>query len=143
MKKDFYRGRRLRQSGQLRDLVRETVFFTPAQLVMPYFVVDTEDAAFEREIGSMPGQFQLSVPRLLERIGRAREHGLAATLLFGIPAGKDEQASSAWDRNGIVQKAVREIKRKFPDLVVITDDINEWGNCITERLGLSSNFVRF
>lgn len=121
MENNFFRGRRLRQTPQLRGLVRETAPFLRSQLIMPYFVVDSQDADFVREIAAMPGQFQLSVKALLERVGRAREHGLTAVLLFGIPASKDAQASSAWEENGIVQRAVRALKASYPDLIVITD----------------------
>lgn len=121
MNKDFFRGRRLRQSPQLRALVRETAPFLPSQLIMPYFVVDSQDAAFVKEIAAMPGQFQLSINALLERIDKAVDHGLTAVLLFGIPAYKDTQATSAWEEKGIVQKAVSAIKAKHPKLIVITD----------------------
>lgn len=121
MDKNFYRGRRLRQTPEIRALVRETAPFLRSQLIMPYFVVDSEDAEFVKEISAMPGQFQLSVEALLNKVGRAREHGLSAVLLFGIPASKDTQATSAWEENGIVQRAVRALKDKYPDLVIITD----------------------
>lgn len=121
MKKDFFRGRRLRQTPEMRALVRETAPFLRSQLIMPYFVVDAEDAEYVKEISAMPGQFQLSVRSLLEKVGKAREHGLTAVLLFGIPARKDAQATGAWEENGIVQRAVRAIKEKYPELIVITD----------------------
>lgn len=121
MEKGFFRGRRLRGSSQIRALIRETPPLQPSQLIMPYFVADSDDPDFSREIPAMPGQFQLSVNALLQKIEKARDNGLAAVLLFGIPKLKDERASSAWEENGIIQRAVRAIKDKFPDLLVITD----------------------
>lgn len=121
MEKSFYRGRRLRQNSALRALVRETVPFLRSQLIMPYFVVDSEYPNFVKEISAMPGQAQLGLDALLERVGKAVDHGLAAVLLFGIPATKDTEASSAWHEDGIVQRAVRALKDGFPELLVITD----------------------
>ncbi len=116
---DFYRGRRLRKSDFLRDMVRET-HLLPSDLVQPYFVVEG-DRDFIREIPSMPGQYQLGIDKLLEKIEEAYSLGLRSIILFGIPSNKDEVASSAYDIDGIIQVAVREIKEKYPDLLVITD----------------------
>jgi len=128
----FFRGRRLRSSPALRAMVRETVL-SPADFVQPYFVVETDDPGFEREISSMPGQFQLSVPRLLERAGRAVERGLLACILFGIPKTKDAVGSGAYADEGIVQQAVRALKADFPELVVVTDvclcEYTDHGHC--------------
>ena len=117
----FFRGRRLRQTPQMRALAREGGGCPCSKLIMPYFVVDSGDGEFEKEIAAMPGQFQLSIKSLLKRVDRARDHGLAATLLFGIPSHKDEAATSAWEEGGIVQRAVAAIKARHPDLIVITD----------------------
>ncbi|WP_308621107.1 porphobilinogen synthase [uncultured Desulfovibrio sp.] len=117
----FHRGRRLRQSPELRALVRETAPLLREELIMPYFVVETDDAAFRKEISAMPGQFQLSLQELEKQVGGAVANGLGAVLLFGIPAVKDERASGAWAEDGIVQRAVRLLKARFPALVVITD----------------------
>ena len=117
----FHRGRRLRQSPQLRALVRETPPLLREDLIMPYFVVETDDAAFRKEISAMPGQFQLSLDELEKQVGRAVADGLMAVLLFGIPQVKDEQASGAWAEDGIVQQAVRRLRARFPELVIITD----------------------
>ena len=117
----FHRGRRLRQSPQLRALVRETAPLSREDLIMPYFVVETDDAAFRKEISAMPGQFQLSLDELEKQVGRAVADGLMAVLLFGIPQVKDEQASGAWAEDGIVQQAVRRLRARFPELVIITD----------------------
>ena len=117
----FHRGRRLRQSPQLRALVRETPPLLREDLIMPYFVVETDDAAFRKEISAMPGQFQLSLDELEKRVGAAVDNGLMAVLLFGIPRVKDERASGAWAEDGIVQQAVRRLRKRYPSLVIITD----------------------
>lgn len=117
----FHRGRRLRQRPELRALVRETAPLLREDLIMPYFVAETDDKSFRKEISAMPGQFQLSLGELERQVGASVDNGLTAVLLFGIPAAKDEQASSAWAEDGIVQQAVRLLRRRFPALVVITD----------------------
>ncbi|MDO5483324.1 MAG: porphobilinogen synthase [Desulfovibrionaceae bacterium] len=117
----FHRGRRLRQSPQLRALVRQTPPLLVEDLIMPYFVVETDDQAFRKEVPSMPGQYQLALGELEKQVEQAVDTGLTAVLLFGIPARKDEQASGAYAENGIVQQAVRLLKRRWPGLVVITD----------------------
>ncbi len=116
----FHRGRRLRQTPALRALTRETAPLLTEDLIMPYFV-DEADAHLRREIPSMPGQFRLGIDQLEGQIGEAVDLGLRAVLLFGIPRIKDERASAAYDENGIVQQAVRRIKRIWPYLIVITD----------------------
>lgn len=121
MEKNFFRGRRLRKSPQIRALIRETEPLPASKLIMPYFVIDSDDPDFSKEIPAMPGQFQLGERALLERIGRAADRGLSAILLFGIPRRKDEAATSAWEEDGVIQRAVRAVKEKYPELVVITD----------------------
>lgn len=116
----FHRGRRLRSTATMRAMVAENVV-RPVDLIMPYFVVEHDDPNFEKTIGSMPGQSQLSVKRLLEEVGKDIEAGLTSCLLFGIPKHKDPQGSQAWAENGIVQVATRELKKAYPDLIVITD----------------------
>ncbi len=117
----FYRGRRLRRTPELRALVRETAPLSAADLIMPYFVIETEDTHFRKEIGAMPGQYQLSPAELEKQVGAAVDTGLAAVILFGLPARKDPQASEAYNPEGIVQKAVRLLKDRWPHLLVITD----------------------
>ncbi len=117
---DFFRGRRLRRTPALREMVRETEL-RPQDLIMPYFVVETDDASFEKPISSMPGQSQLSLHKLLERVGPVVDRGLRSLILFGIPREKDPEGSQAWADNGIVQQAVAALKGRFPELVVITD----------------------
>jgi porphobilinogen synthase len=116
----FFRGRRLRRTASIRDLVRETEV-RPRDLIQPYFVVDTEDPSFDKPIGSMPGQNQLSLQQLEKRVATAVDMGLRSLILFGIPKTKDEFASEGFAENGIVQQAVRMLKQRWPDLVVMTD----------------------
>lgn len=121
MEKLFHRGRRLRQSPAMRALVRETDPLLRSQLVMPYFVVENGDENFKKEISAMLGQYQLGLAALEKQVGKYVEKGLAAVLLFGIPAAKDEKASGAYSEDGIVQQATRRLKAKFPKLLIITD----------------------
>lgn len=117
---NFFRGRRLRRSDSLRAFVRET-HLRPEDLLQPYFVVDTDNPSFYREIASMPGQYQLSLPMLEKRIEQAVDNGLCALMLFGLPRKKDETGSQAWAENGIVQQATRCLKKRWPHLLVVTD----------------------
>jgi porphobilinogen synthase len=114
----MHRPRRLRHSSALRNLVRET-HLNAHNFVLPLFV--SEKVQQRRPIASMPGVFQLPVKEAADEAQAAQDLGLQAILLFGIPEQKDEQASGAYAENGIVQKAVRAIKSKCPDLVTITD----------------------
>ncbi|HWH90899.1 MAG TPA: porphobilinogen synthase [Candidatus Binatia bacterium] len=118
MRKLVHRPRRLRRSSALRNLVRET-HLNAHNFVLPLFV--SEKVQQRRPIASMPGVFQLSVKEAADEAHAAQDLGLQALLLFGIPEQKDEQASGAYAENGIVQKALRAIKSKCPDLVTITD----------------------
>ncbi len=115
----FHRGRRLRSSSALRDMVRETRL-TAADLIQPYFVVES-DPDFRKPIASMPGQFQLGLNQLLVEVGSAVESGLKSLILFGIPKEKDPAGSGAYDDAGIVQEAIRRVKDKWPDLIVVAD----------------------
>ena len=121
MLRTFHRGRRLRQSPELRALVRDTPPLLAEELIMPYVAVETDDRHFRREISSMPGQYQLSLDELEKQVEKAVDKGLTAVLLFGIPAVKDEKASGAYAENGIVQQAVRRLRARFPRLVIMTD----------------------
>jgi porphobilinogen synthase len=113
-----HRPRRLRRSLALRNLVRET-HLSVHDFVLPLFV--SEKVQQRRPIASMPGAFQLSVKEVADETRAAQDLGLQAVLLFGIPEQKDEQASGAYAEDGIVQKALRSIRSKCPDLVTITD----------------------
>ncbi len=112
------RMRRLRNTGVLRDMVRETEL-TPSRLVLPMFVELGTDS--RTPIEAMPGVERLSIALAVEEAGAAQALGLPAVLLFGVPAAKDEQGSGAYDHEGVVQLAVRAIKEAHPDLVVMTD----------------------
>ena len=111
------RLRRLRKTGVLRDLVRETRL-SPADLVYPMFVQLGEGRT---PIEAMPGIERMSISHAVEEAGEAHGLGIPAVLLFGVPAEKDEQGSGAYDDEGVVQLAVRALKEAHPDLVVITD----------------------
>jgi len=112
------RLRRLRKTGVLRGMVRETEL-TPAHLVQPLFVQLGEGD--RTPIEAMPGVERLSISRAVEEAGAVHALGIPAVLLFGLPAEKDEQASGAYDDEGVVQLAVRALKDAHPELVVITD----------------------
>jgi porphobilinogen synthase len=115
------RMRRLRATAGLRGLVRETDV-RAGQLVLPLFVTETECGAGGREpIASMPGVDRLSLSAVVEEAREAAAEGIAAVMLFGLPAQKDEQGSGAWDPDGVVQLATQAIKRAVPGLLVITD----------------------
>ena len=117
----FYRGRRLRRTPEIRTLVRETAPLTTADMIMPYFVVETDDKSFRKEISSMPGQYQLSLAELEKQVGKAVDAGLMSVILFGIPVTKDPAGREGYNPDGIVQKAVRLLKKRWPQLVVVTD----------------------
>lgn len=112
------RPRRLRGSENLRKMVRETRM-DKSSLIYPLFV--KEGTGIEEEIPSMEGQFRYSVDRLLFELERLQNAGVNSIMLFGIPDHKDEVGSGAYDPNGIVQKALREAKKQFPDMYYITD----------------------
>jgi len=117
---DFHRGRRLRRTPALRDMVRETAI-SRSDLSMLYFVAETGSEDMVKPIAAMPGQNQLGMRALVDRVSRAVDKGLVSCMLFGIPRDKDPVGSQGYAENGVVQRAVRELKRKFPKLVVITD----------------------
>jgi porphobilinogen synthase len=112
------RLRRLRRTGALRSMVRETRL-TAANFVYPLFVCPGEGV--RKEVRSMPGVFNLSVDETVKEAREAHSLGVPALILFGLPEKKDEVATGAWDENGIVQRAARAIKSAVPDMVVIAD----------------------
>lgn len=112
------RPRRLRVSAAMRSLVRETSL-EPNDFILPLFV--SEKVRERWPVQSMPGVFQLSLEELVKDAAEAHAAGVASVLLFGIPAAKDERASQAYAEQGIVQRAVRALKRECPGLLVITD----------------------
>ena len=136
MRFPLYRPRRLRQSAALRALVRETEL-SVSHLVQPLFV--REGTRVSKPIGSMPGQFQLSVDELVKEAERVHTLGVPAVILFGIPDKKDEKASGAYAANGIVPNAVRALKKELPDLIVVCDvclcEYMSHGHCGVVRQG--------
>ncbi len=125
-----YRGRRMRRTETHRRMVRETRL-SRDNLIMPLFVVPGNDVS--NPVSSMPGIAQLSVDRAVEECREIKDLGIPAVILFGIPEHKDSAGSAAYSDNGIVQQAVRAIKKATPDLVVITDvclcEYTDHGHC--------------
>lgn len=116
----FYRGRRLRRTPTIRNMMEE-VTLRAADLMMGYIVVETEDKNFRKPIPSLPGMDQLSLDQLESQVERAVDCGLQSLMLFGVPASKDPVGSGAYAENGIIQQAVRRLKRRWPQLWVVTD----------------------
>lgn len=113
--------RRLRASEPIRNLVRETRL-EPSQFILPLFVCPGEGV--RREIGAMPGNYQMSVDAIVEECREVKSLGIGGIILFGLPESKDETASGAYADDGIVQRALRAIKREVPGLLAITDVCN-------------------
>ena len=113
-----YRPRRLRQNEGLRRMVRETTL-SVNDFILPLFTIAGKKV--KNPIPSMPGHFQLSIDNLIREAKKAAALGIPAVMLFGIPDKKDPLGTRAYAKDGIVQKAVNELKQKMPDLVVITD----------------------
>lgn len=112
------RLRRLRKTSALREMFRETIL-TKEDFIFPLFV--TEGTNFKKEISSMPDMFQMSVDNILRECEELVNLGIKSVLLFGIPDFKDEVGSSGYAPDGVVQKATREIKKRFPQMLVMTD----------------------
>jgi len=112
------RLRRLRKTENLRRLIKET-HLSADQLVMPYFV--SEITRGKEPISSMPGQFRFSVTALLSELESLSRAGIRNIILFGIPKKKDEKATGAYSSKGIIQQAIRQIKKHFPGLTIISD----------------------
>ncbi len=113
-----YRPRRLRKHDMFRRMIRETVLGTD-DLIMPLFAVDGKNV--RNPVPSMPGQFQLSVDNIVKEAREARDLGIPAIMLFGIPGKKDPLGTQAYARDGITQRAARSIKEKVDGIAVITD----------------------
>jgi len=113
-----YRPRRLRKNEAFRKLIRETAL-SANDFISPLFVVPGKDV--KNPVASMPGVFQQSADLLVKEVQRLKSLGIPAILLFGIPEKKDETASGAFAKDGIVQRTVRRIKEKCPDILVVTD----------------------
>jgi porphobilinogen synthase len=124
------RPRRLRGNPSIRKMVRETRI-SAESLIFPVFFVEGEN--IKREIPSLPGQYHWSVDRVPDLVAECNAHGVSRLLLFGIPDHKDSCASSAYDPNGIIQKAIRAIKACDPEMYVITDvcmcEYTDHGHC--------------
>ncbi|HNM51150.1 MAG TPA: hypothetical protein PKN86_15655, partial [Candidatus Obscuribacter sp.] len=112
------RMRRLRSKAPLRAMIRET-HLRLEQLIYPFFIV--EGKGIKTPIKSMPGIHQQSIDEMLKEAAEVVALGIKSVLLFGIPATKDADATGAWHSQGIVQKATRELKKHFPDLIVVAD----------------------
>jgi len=124
------RPRRLRVNGAVRELVRESRIH-PKELIYPLFIV--EGSGIRREISSMPGQYHYSVDMLKDEIAEIVSLGISGVILFGLPEHKDCVGSQAYCDTGVVQNAIREIKRLAPELLVITDlcmcEYTDHGHC--------------
>ncbi|HBH29183.1 MAG: porphobilinogen synthase [Desulfofustis sp. PB-SRB1] len=125
-----YRARRLRRTATLRALTRETRL-DPGQLVYPLFVIEGKNS--RHPVASMPGVYQLSIDTLAAEARQLVALGIRAVILFGLPATKDHSGSSAHAKNGIIQRAIKELKNTVPELVVITDvclcEYTDHGHC--------------
>ncbi|OCL26152.1 delta-aminolevulinic acid dehydratase [Orenia metallireducens] len=136
----IHRPRRLRKTKAIRSLVRQTKL-NKEDLIYPIFVVEGE--GIKEEIPSMPGNFHLSIDKLLEEIKEIVDLGILGIILFGIPDEKDEIGSTAWTEDGIIQRACRKIKDKYPELLIITDvclcQYTSHGHCGTLEEGCLLN----
>ncbi len=137
----FFRGRRLRKNGTIRSMVRENRLHKE-DLIYPIFVV--EGSNIKKEISSLKGNYHYSVDRLYEVVNEMKECGIVSCILFGIPEHKDCKGTQAYDEHGIVQKAIREIKRLDKSLYVIADvcmcEYTDHGHCgILDKDGYVNN----
>lgn len=134
------RLRRLRANESIRQMVRETEL-SAADFIYPMFVAPGLDVKVE--VPSMPGVYRFSADLLAAEAARAREAGVRAVLLFGLPPSKDEEGSGAWAKDGVVQRAVRLLKSNVPDLLIITDvclcEYTSHGHCGIIRNGEVDN----
>jgi porphobilinogen synthase len=114
----IHRPRRLRNNETIRRMVRET-HLSPENFIYPLFV--THGKGIKKKIPSMPGCYQMSIDNIVKEAQNTYKHGIPAIILFGIPEHKDEKASEAYSPRGVVQKAIKAIKDKVPEIMVITD----------------------
>lgn len=130
------RMRRLRSSETIRSMVRENTIRVE-ELIYPLFIIEGENIC--QAIDSMPGIYQYSLDRLLEELDKIEKKGIRAVLLFGIPSHKDEVGSGAYDEEGVTQRAIRYIKKEYPELLVIADvclcEYTSHGHCGLVRNG--------
>ncbi|AYV74365.1 porphobilinogen synthase [Bacillus sp. PK3-056] len=115
---EFKRHRRLRQSANMRALVKETYVHLD-DLIYPIFITEEENS--KTEISSMPGIYQFSIDRLKEEMDEVQELGIKSVLLFGIPKEKDECGTQAFHDHGIVQEGIKYIKANYPEMIVVAD----------------------
>ncbi len=136
MRELIHRPRRLRRTPEVRRLVQETRL-SVEDLIYPLFVCPGEGV--RREVSSMPGVYTLSIDQLIEEAHEVKRLGIPAIILFGIPERKDERGSEAYDDEGIVQRAIRALKREVPGLMVIADtclcEYTSHGHCGLVRDG--------
>ncbi len=136
----LYRPRRLRANENIRRMVRETKL-SPDDFIYPLFV--THGKGVKKEISSMPGNYQQSIDNLVKDCEEIKKLGIPAVILFGIPAHKDEVGSEAYSDEGIVQHAIKAIKNKLPELIVITDvclcEYTSHGHCGVIKNGVVQN----
>jgi len=125
-----YRPRRMRRKEGLRRMIRETRLSVD-DFIYPLFVVP--GTGVEKPIGSLPGQFNYSVDKATEAAAQAYDLGIPAVILFGVPERKDAVGSEAWKESGVIQKAIRSIKKARPELIVMADacfcEYTEHGHC--------------
>ncbi|MDY6990245.1 MAG: porphobilinogen synthase [Thermodesulfobacteriota bacterium] len=135
-----YRPRRLRQNENFRRMIRETRLSVD-DLILPLFAV--EGKGVKNAIPSMPGHYQLSADHIVKEVKVARDLGIPAVMLFGIPNKKDAMGTGAYAKNGIVQKTVKRIKDKVSDVVIITDvclcEYTDHGHCGMVHDGIIAN----
>jgi porphobilinogen synthase len=125
-----YRPRRMRRTENFRRMIRETRL-SPSDFIYPLFVVPGSGVA--KPIASMPGQFNYSIDKAVDAAAAAADLGIPAVILFGVPEKKDAVGSEAWKDNGIIQKAIRAVKKARPELVVMADacfcEYTDHGHC--------------
>lgn len=125
-----HRMRRLRATPALRAMVQET-YLRVDKLIYPFFIIEGKNE--RKPISSMPGIHQQSIDQVLKEVEEAQKEGIKSILLFGIPNEKDAEGSQAWHKDGIIQKAMREIKKNFPEMVVVADlclcEYTDHGHC--------------
>ncbi len=135
-----HRPRRLRANENVRRMVRETKL-SPDDFIYPLFV--THGKGVKKEISSMPGNYQQSIDHIVKDCEEVKGLGIPAVLLFGIPEHKDEVGSEAYSEKGIVQQAIKAVKNKIPDLIVITDvclcEYTSHGHCGVVKNGVVQN----
>jgi porphobilinogen synthase len=132
--------RRLRRTARFRNLVRETRL-SPDSMIYPIFVCPGDNV--RKEVGSMPGQYNISIDNAVNLAIEAEKTGIGGLLLFGIPSEKDEVGSDCYDENGIIQQALRAIRENVRDLLLITDvcmcEYTSHGHCGVIKQGEVQN----